>query len=180
MAAANGKATFKGRTRDKSRKGEGDNESNRDLPRPIPVPKTKSNEPPCQLSAPKSNELSRPLFEPNSSSDAIEPSINDLSETLQMADLGGSEVEDLLKQAYDLNRRLKAELTNRATLGESTPDFPVEFGLDGQHTFVDPRQRTPILPPLVLGNRTSGSADHRYKQSQNHMPASTAHKIKKT
>lgn len=184
MAAAYGKARSKGR--EKSPKSEGDNEHNlsnaKQQPRrPIPFPLPTSSEPPHQLTVPESNELSSPLTS-NSSSDGIERSVNDLTDDLQMTDIGSSEVEDLLKQALDLNRRLKVELANRIALAEPTPEFPMDLRLDGQHSFAcgETKRSIPVLPPLAQHNRVGGGkADRRHKQPQDHRPAPTEHNINK-
>ena len=162
MATANVKTRLK--SKEKSQKGDGDNESKRKQPleRPAPsrAPKTKATEPPRLSTAPKA------------SSDVIEPSVDDVSEALRMADLGGSEVEELLNQAYDLNRRLKAELANRLPVGgEPTPDIPDalgrgQVGQPGSES-ANTQHRARVLPPLHKPNRAGGSADQCHKRPQN-------------
>ncbi|KAK2165863.1 hypothetical protein NP493_1346g00010 [Ridgeia piscesae] len=190
MAAAYGKTRSKGKA--KSLKIEAEPESaeasgsegdtKRQLRRPIPFPLPASGEPIHHVSVPESSELSSPLTVPNLNSGGIEPSINDLTDALQMTDIGSTEVEDLLEQALDLNRRLKAELANRIALGESTPEFPTDLKLDGQHSFAcgESRGRVPVLPPLAQHNKVgAGSVDRRHKQPQDHRPLPTSHKNNK-
>ena len=157
MAAANVKTGL--RSKEKSQKRDGDNESKRKQHVERPAPKTKATEPPRLPST------------PNPSSDVIAPSVDDVSEALRLADLGGSEVEELLNQAYDLNRRLKAELANRLSVGGPTTGIPEALGLGqvGQPGSENPKtqQRGQVLPPLHKPNRAGGSADHCHKRPQN-------------
>ena len=183
MAAAYGKTRPKGKAKSMKTEAESvearEGDTKRQLRRPIPFPLPTSGEPIHHVSVPESSELSSPLTVPNLNSDGIEPSINDLTDALQMTDIGSTEVEDLLEQALDLNRRLKAELANRIALGESTPEFPTDLKLDGQHSFAcgESRGKVPVLPPLAQHNKVgAGSADRRHKQPQDHRPLPTAHK----